>query len=67
MQQEQSKGKMNMGVLNGIILGLIGLLVLVTPLTTEVPQNQLKIDIIAGAVLLLGGLVSLLWGLVHKP
>ena len=66
MKENNSKYKLNMGVPNGIILGLIGLLVLLTPLTIEIERSQIKIDIIAGGILLAGGLVSLLWGLKGK-
>ena len=55
--------KLNMSVPNGIILGLIGLLVLLTPLTTDVPEHQLPMDLIAGSVLIIGGMTSLAWGL----
>ena len=47
----------------GIILALIGLMVLLTPLVTEVTGKELVIDLAAGSVLLIVGLVSLLMGL----
>ena len=63
---DKSTYKLNMALPNGIILGLIGLLVLLTPLTTEVPEHQLLMDVIAGAVLFTGGMVSLIKGLYRR-
>ena len=39
MEEDDSKYKLHMGVLNGIILGLIGILVLLTPLVTEITER----------------------------
>jgi hypothetical protein len=61
--EEKAKSKINLAIPNGIILGLIGLLVLLTPWAVEVPENQLYIDYIAGIILFLGGLISLILGL----
>ena len=54
--------RLNIAVPNGIILTLIGILVLVTPLFTELTQLNLLIDILAGAVLTAGGGLSLFFG-----
>ncbi len=47
----------------GTILALIGLMVLLTPLVTEVTGKELILDLAAGGVLLVVGLFSLLTGL----
>ena len=54
--------RLNIAVPNGIILTLIGILVLVTPLFTELTRLNLLIDILAGAILTAGGGLSLLFG-----
>jgi hypothetical protein len=63
--KEGNEGKNPMSTLvpNGIILALIGVLLLLTPLTTKIPEHQLPMDLIAGGVLLVGGLLSLVLGL----
>ena len=66
MTEEQIKSKVGLAIPNGIILGLIGLLVLLTPWAAKVPRDQSHVDYIAGAILLLGGLISLLLGLRKK-
>jgi len=66
MEENESKYKLNMAVPNGIILGLIGLLVVVTPLTTSVSGNHLIMDLVAGTVLIVGGSVSLVLGLRRR-
>ena len=63
MAGNESKNPMSTLVPNGIILGLIGGLVLLTPLTTEVARDQLAMDLIAGGILLAGGGLSLVCGL----
>ncbi len=63
MQQESSEYRMPIAVPNGIILALIGILVLLTPLVEEVPPSKLTIDLVAGGVMTVGGMLSLLWGL----
>ncbi len=50
----------------GIILTLIGLMVLLTPLTTELDKQGLVLDLICGGVLLIVGLGGLYLGL-KKP
>ena len=47
----------------GIILALIGLMVLLTPLVTEVVGKELIIDLAAGGVLLVVGLVCVFIGI----
>ena len=63
MAVDPSPYKLSMGIPNGIILALLGILVLVTPLAREIPPHQVPLDIIAGGALLAGGIVSFLWGL----
>jgi len=66
MHNKPAKRQLTMPVVNGIILSLIGLLVLITPLAAEVPRHQLLMDVIAGAMLLIGGVISILWGLARS-
>ena len=60
--EKEHNFRLNIAVPNGIILTLIGILVLVTPLFTELTQLNLLIDILAGAILTVGGGLSLLFG-----
>ena len=66
MEEKQTEYKLSMATLNGIILALIGILVLVTPMTTDIPAQQLKAVYIAGAILTLGGLATVAFGLLKK-
>jgi hypothetical protein len=66
MSDNDSKYRLSVGIPNGIVLTLIGVLVLLTPLTTALSAGQLRIDLIAGATMVLGGLVSLIWGLSNR-
>ena len=66
MQDGEPEYKLDMAVPNGIMLMLIGLLVLLTPFTTQVPETQWAMDIVAGAVLSVGGLASLLWARLRR-
>ncbi|MDM8004942.1 MAG: hypothetical protein QUV05_02150 [Phycisphaerae bacterium] len=63
MQEKTTEYRMPIAIPNGIILALIGVLVLVTPLVETVEPSKLRMNIIAGAVMTVGGLASLLWGL----
>ena len=65
MANEKNK-RLNMNVINGIVLSVIGILVMITPLATEIAPEKVKIDIIAGGVLFVGGAVSILYGLKRK-
>ena len=53
--EKEHNFRLNIAVPNGIILTLIGILVLITPLFTELTQLNLLIDILAGAILTVGG------------
>ena len=55
-----------MNVINGFVLSVIGILVMITPLATEIAPEKVKIDIIAGGALIVGGIASLLWGLKRR-
>jgi len=47
----------------GTILALIGIMVLLTPLVTDLTTKGLVMDLIAGAVLLATGITSIMFGL----
>jgi hypothetical protein len=66
MEQKQSEYKLSMAIYNGIMLALVGILVAATPLTTEIPANQLKMVYISGGGLVVGGLVAIAFGLISK-
>ena len=51
-------------LINGLILGIIGALILITPLVADVPPDKIFLDIIAGSVLLVVGLVCLILELI---
>jgi len=62
-QNEEQKLELHMGIPNGVILTLIGILVLITPLFKEIPADKQLMNLIAGGVLTLGGLVSFVFGI----
>jgi uncharacterized membrane protein HdeD (DUF308 family) len=66
MTEGQSGNRLSMAVPNGIILGLIGILILITPLATPVPEDKVAMDLIAGLLLICGGAVSLILGLRRR-
>ena len=67
MKKEKAKEyKLNMATLNGIILLLIGILVLLTPLFTKIAEKDLNADLLAGALLTIGGTATAAWGLLRK-
>ncbi len=66
MKEKDSNFTLNMAVPNGIILALIGVLVLITPLATEIRGDRLTMDLVAGAALVIGGGVSLVLGLKRR-
>ena len=68
MKDGQAEYKLSMGIPNGIILSLIGALVLATPLATTPPitGGKLAMDLIAGSILVVGGLISLAYGLKQR-
>ena len=53
----------NIGLPNGIILSIIGLLVLATPLVHPMVRSDVIIDISAGVLLISAGVFSLYKGL----
>jgi len=60
---EQEKNLTESNVPGGTILALIGIMVLLTPLVTDLTTKGLVMDLIAGAVLLVTGIVGILFGL----
>lgn len=65
MEDKQAKPGLNMAIMNGVILGLIGLLVLITPLAEPLGPVELAMDLVAGGLLLAGGTGSLTWGVLR--
>ena len=67
MQQGGSEYRMPIAIPNGIILALIGILVLLTPVFEDerMPLPKLAMDLVAGGVMTVGGILSLVWGLVR--
>ncbi len=62
MTGPESRQKLTILIPNGIIMALIGGLVAITPLAAEVRGGQLVMDLVAGAILLAGGSLSLYFG-----
>ena len=56
---------LNIGIPNGIILTVIGILVLITPLMHPMDKTSVLIDVLAGIILIGGGSVSLYFGIRH--
>jgi len=61
---DNNKQNFSMILINGLILGVIGALILITPLVAKVPRDKVFLDIIAGGVLLVVGLVCLILELI---
>ena len=55
--------KLNIGIPNGIILTIIGILVLLTPVVHDMILSHILIDIAAGLILVGGGFLSLYYGM----
>jgi drug/metabolite transporter (DMT)-like permease len=67
MEEKQTEYKLSMATLNGIILAVIGILVLITPMTTnQIPASQLFEVYVAGAFLTIGGLVTMAFGFARR-
>ena len=66
MVKEKTNNQLNMNVINGVVLAIIGILVMITPLATEIAPEMVKIDLIAGGALFAGGVASILWGLKSR-
>ena len=56
---DNDKSNISMILINGLILGIIGILILITPIVADVPSDKKFLDIIAGGVLLVIGLACL--------
>jgi uncharacterized membrane protein HdeD (DUF308 family) len=65
MEQEKSN-LTDSNIPGGTILSLIGIMVLLTPLVTDLTTKGLVMDLIAGAVLLVTGITSIIFGLRRK-
>ena len=65
MEQEKSNLTAS-NIPGGTILALIGIMVLLTPLVTDLTTKGLVMDLIAGAVLLVTGITSIIFGLRRK-
>ena len=65
MEQEKSN-LADSNIPGGTILALIGIMVLLTPLVTDLSTKGLVMDLIAGAVLLVTGITSIMFGLKRK-
>jgi len=61
---DNNKQNLSMILINGLILGIIGALILITPLVADIPPDRVFLDIIAGGVLLVVGLVCLILELI---
>ena len=61
---DNNKQNLSMILINGLILGIIGALILITPLVADIPPDRIFLDIIAGGVLLVVGLVCLILELI---
>jgi len=66
MSEGDQRYSLNVGIPNGLILIAIAVLVLLTPLTTAMTPAQARIDLLAGGLMLAGGVVSLGWGLLSR-
>jgi len=64
--QKTREYKLNMATLNGIIIAIIGILVLLTPVFIELPKEDLRADLLAGGLLIVGGGATVAWGLLRK-
>ena len=61
--EENHDFKLNIGIPNGLILTVIGILVLLTPVFHDLARSHVLIDITAGVVLVTVGCISLYFGI----
>lgn len=61
--EKEREFTLNIGIPNGIILTIIGVLVLLTPVVHDMILSHILIDIAAGLILVGGGLLSLYIGI----
>lgn len=61
--EKHEKLALHMGLPNGAILTLIGILVLITPLVKDILPERAIMNWIAGSVLTVGGIISFIFGL----
>ncbi|MCL5270324.1 MAG: DUF308 domain-containing protein [bacterium] len=64
MTEKSRSGSRRMTIPNGIMLLAMGVLVLITPWATAIPPHQLALDYIAGGIMAVGGLASIVFGFV---
>ncbi len=61
----ERKAELHMGLPNGAILTLIGLLVLMTTLIRPLQKGEVVMNVVAGSVLVIGGVASFVIGLKY--
>ena len=61
--EKEHNFKLNIGIPNGIILSIIGILVLLTPVVHNMILSHILINIAAGLILVGGGFLSLYYGI----
>ena len=59
-----NKSNVSMILINGLILGIVGVLILITPFVVDIPSDKICLDMIAGGVLLVVGLICLFLELI---
>lgn len=66
MTEKHTEPGLPIAIPNGVILMLIGVLVLLTPLVEPIARAQLPMDLVAGFMLVVGGAVSIGWGVRRR-
>ena len=61
--EKNRKFTLNIGIPNGLILTVIGILVLLTPVLHDMVVSHILIDLVAGLLLIVGGSISLYFGI----
>lgn len=56
------KPRLNIAIINGLVVALIGTLIFITPLAVSVPGNLVAMDWIAGSILVVVGIACIIWG-----
>ena len=60
---KKNEYKLDIGIPNGLILTVLGLLVLVTPVFHSLETAHIFIDVVAGLILIGSGIISLYFGI----
>lgn len=63
---EDEKYKLDIALPNGVIMTLIGLLVIMSPLASDLTKKQVSLDYLAGGILMAAGIVSIGWGIIRR-